>query len=136
MTRPIVLIHGALMTPACWDLFVARYQARGYICLAPAWPYDDRPVAKLRSKSAPELADHYAQIVSGLPEPPILIGHSIGGLVVQMLLDRGLGSVEWPSTRRRRAECWPDRGPRGRGCRQSWRGVAGARSGRCRSGAS
>jgi pimeloyl-ACP methyl ester carboxylesterase len=101
MARPIVLIHGAWMTPACWDLFVARYQARGYTCLAPAWPFDDRPVTELRQAPASELAgigfgeltDHYARIVSGLQEPPILIGHSIGGLVVQMLLDRGLGSV-------------------------------------------
>jgi alpha-beta hydrolase superfamily lysophospholipase len=101
MTRTIVLIHGAWMTPLCWENFVRRYEARGYHCIAPAWPYDDRPVAELRRSPAPELAhigfgelaDHYARIVEALPEPPIIIGHSMGGLVAQLLLDRGLGSV-------------------------------------------
>ncbi len=101
MTRTIVLIHGAWMTPLCWEGFVRRYEARGYRVIAPAWPYDDRPVAELRRSPAPELArvgfaeltDHYARIVESLAEPPIIIGHSMGGLVAQQLLDRGLGSV-------------------------------------------
>jgi alpha-beta hydrolase superfamily lysophospholipase len=101
MAKTIVLIHGAWMTPLCWEGFVRRYEARGYRCLAPAWPYDDRPVPELRRSPAPELAsvgfgeltDHYARIISQLPEPPIIVGHSMGGLVAQMLLDRGLGSV-------------------------------------------
>jgi pimeloyl-ACP methyl ester carboxylesterase len=89
------------MTPDCWTGFVSHYQDRGYTVIARAWPHDDRPVAELRSAPAPELAhvgfgelaDHYARIVADLPEPPILIGGSMGGLVVQLLLDRGLGSV-------------------------------------------
>jgi pimeloyl-ACP methyl ester carboxylesterase len=101
VTRTIVLIHGAWMTPLCWEGFVRRYEARGYRVIAPAWPYDDRPVAELRRSPAPELArvgfaeltDHYARIVESLAEPPIIIGHSMGGLVAQQLLDRGLGSV-------------------------------------------
>ena len=101
MPKTIVLIHGAWMTPGCWDGFISRYRDRGYTVLAPAWPYDDRPVAELRRSPAPELAgigfgelaDHYARIIEALPEPPILIGHSMGGLVVQLLLDRGLGSA-------------------------------------------
>ena len=101
MPKTIVLIHGAWMTPSCWDGFVHRYRDRGYDVIAPAWPYDDRPVAELRHSPAPELArigfaeltDHYARIIQALPEPPIIIGHSMGGLVAQLLLDRGLGSV-------------------------------------------
>jgi len=101
MAGTIVLVHGAWMTPGCWSGFISRYRDRGYTVVAPAWPYDDRPVADLRRAPAPELAhigfgelaDHYARIVAGLPEPPILIGHSMGGLVVHLLLDRGLGSV-------------------------------------------
>lgn len=101
MAKTIVLIHGAWMTPLCWQGFVHRYRDRGYDVIAPAWPYDDRPVPELRRSPAPELArvgfgelvDHYARIIAELPEPPIVIGHSMGGLVVQMLLDRGLGSV-------------------------------------------
>jgi pimeloyl-ACP methyl ester carboxylesterase len=97
----IVFIHGAWMTPLCWDKWIPRFQARGHQCLAPAWPHDDRPLEELRKSPAPELAkvgvteivDHYERIVRGLPEAPILVGHSFGGLFVQMLLDRGLGKA-------------------------------------------
>ena len=101
MSKTIVLIHGAWMTPLCWENFIRRYQSRGYQCIAPAWPGDERPVAELRREPAAELAhlgfaeitDHYDRIIRALPEPPIIIGHSMGGLVAQMLLDRGLGSA-------------------------------------------
>lgn len=99
MSRTIMLIHGAWLTPASLDLFRRRYEGAGYTVLAPAWPYMDRPIEALRQTPAPELAhltlgrivDHYAGLLAQLPEPAILIGHSYGGLVVQMLLDRGLG---------------------------------------------
>jgi pimeloyl-ACP methyl ester carboxylesterase len=100
MAKTIVLIHGAWVTHACWDFFKSRYEARGYEVLAPPWPYDDRPVEALRASPAPglarsgipEIVDHYAAIIRALPEPPILIGHSFGGLFVQVLVDRGLGT--------------------------------------------
>jgi pimeloyl-ACP methyl ester carboxylesterase len=100
MSKTVLFVHGAWMTPACWDDFKARYEQRGYRCLAPAWPHDDRPVSELRRSPAPELArlgvreivDHYARIIQAQAEPPILVGHSFGGLFVQMLLDRGLGA--------------------------------------------
>lgn len=87
------------MTPACWDLFKERYEEKGMNCLAPAWPFLDRSIADLRDKtidgleklSIQDIVDHYERIIRELPTPPILIGHSFGGLVVQMLLDRGLG---------------------------------------------
>jgi pimeloyl-ACP methyl ester carboxylesterase len=99
MAPPIVLIHGAWVTNACWDPFKARYEARGHEVFAPPWPFDDRPIAELRAApdprlaktGIPEIVDHYAAIVRALPEPPILIGHSFGGLFVQLLVDRGLG---------------------------------------------
>lgn len=100
MGKTIVFVHGAWVTPLCWEPFKSFFSARGYNCLAPAWPYRDEPVPDLRNNPPPQLAglgvreivDHYAAIVKGLPEPPILIGHSFGGLYVQMLLDRGLGA--------------------------------------------
>lgn len=101
MTRTIVLVHGAWVTPASWDSFRGRYRARGYQVIAPPWPHEDRPIEQLRASPAaelgrvgiPQLTAHYASIVRALPEPPILVGHSIGGLVVQLLADRGLGSA-------------------------------------------
>src|SRR5512135_1944760 len=97
----IVFVHGAWVTPLCWENFVGYFSGRGYTCLTPAWPYRDRPIDELRRRPAPELGqlglveivDHYDQFIHGLGVPPILIGHSYGGLFVQRLLDRGLGSA-------------------------------------------
>lgn len=100
MTRRIVFIHGAWVTARCWDPMVDFFQGRGFACLAPAWPGKDRSVEAIRADPSPllglgvgEIAAHYEQVVRGLDEPPILVGHSFGGLIVQLLLDRGLGSM-------------------------------------------
>ena len=100
MTPTIVFIHGAWVTPSCWDPFRTYFEERGYECIAPAWPGKDRPVEAIRDDPSPliglgiaEIVDHYDRIIRALPEPPILIGHSFGGLFVQILLDRGLGSA-------------------------------------------
>jgi pimeloyl-ACP methyl ester carboxylesterase len=94
-----IFIHGAWLTPASWEFFRSRYTACGYTCITPAWPFQDLTVDELRHALPSELAgltigrivDHYAAIVQGMPEPPLLVGHSFGGLFVQMLLDRGVG---------------------------------------------
>lgn len=99
MSSTVVFIHGAWMTPLCWEPFIGFFRQAGYTCLAPAWPYHDRPVEELRRAPSPELAwlgaegivGHFERIIRALDEPPVLIGHSFGGLWVQILLDRGLG---------------------------------------------
>ncbi|KQX20905.1 MULTISPECIES: alpha/beta hydrolase [unclassified Sphingomonas] len=99
MSRTIMLIHGAWLNARSWEGFKARYEARGYTVVAPDWPLDDRAPAALRDDPDPALArigqraivDHYERIIRALPEAPILIGHSVGGVFVQHLLDRGLG---------------------------------------------
>lgn len=100
MTRTIVFIHGAWVTADCWDRFVPFFEAKGYRCLAPSWPGKDRRVEVIRADPSAlaglgigEIVDHYAAIIKGLDEPPILIGHSFGGLFTQILLDRGLGAA-------------------------------------------
>lgn len=101
MSKTILFNHGAWLTPASWQAWQRRYEAQDYTTLAPAWPLLDRPVQALRDAPDPALGaltlgsivDHYAAIIATLPEPLILIGHSYGGLVAQMLLDRGLGAA-------------------------------------------
>lgn len=101
MSRTVVFIHGAWMTPKCWNPFLSYFNARQYTCLAPAWPYHDRSVAELNAAPDPrlgrlglgEIAAHFEQVIRALPEPPVIIGHSFGGLVTQILLDRGLGAA-------------------------------------------
>ncbi|MET3521898.1 alpha/beta hydrolase [Mesorhizobium abyssinicae] len=101
MSKTIMLIHGAWLNGRCWEGFMARYEARGYTVIAPAWPLDDRSPTELRASPDPalaqvgirELINHYDRLIRALPEAPILIGHSFGGTVTQHLLDRGLGAA-------------------------------------------
>jgi non-heme chloroperoxidase len=97
---PIVLIHGLWLTPLSWEYWIERFEGRGHQVLAPAWPGLDRPIEELRRDTSPyerlgltEITDHYAAIVRGLDAPPIIMGHSFGGLITQLLLDRGLGAA-------------------------------------------
>ncbi|HEY8682948.1 MAG TPA: alpha/beta hydrolase [Rhodanobacter sp.] len=101
MSNTIMLIHGAWVTTASWANFRRLFEQRGYRVVVPAWPYLDHSVEQLRRRPDARLArltirnlvDHFEQQIRALPEPPILIGHSFGGLIVQMLLDRGLGAA-------------------------------------------
>ena len=95
----IVLIHGLWLSPHSWQPWIDRYTAQGYTVHAPAWPGvselhepidHDQAAAGLGVR---EIADHYERFLRTLDEPPIIIGHSFGGLVTQILLDRGLGAA-------------------------------------------
>ena len=98
--RPtIVLIHGLWLTPKSWKGWIDRYQRAGYNVTAPAWPglsgdIDSirRNPSSLKGLTLKKIVDHYDHIIRPMERPPILIGHSFGGLIVQMLLDRGLGA--------------------------------------------
>ena len=96
----IVLIHGLWLSSRSWENWVDRYTEAGYRVLTPGWPGMDVDVDVLRKDPSVmdqlgvvEVADHYEKLIRALDAPPILMGHSFGGLLVQLLLDRGLGSV-------------------------------------------
>ena len=96
-SKTIVLIHGMFMTPLCWEKWIPYYEAKGYRVFAPGWPGRDKSVEELRKAHPdPELVklklnhvvDHLEAFIKGLDEKPAIIGHSMGGLIVQILLQR------------------------------------------------
>ena len=96
----IILIHGLWLTPRSFEKWIDRFERAGYNVLAPAWPGLEGEVEELRRNPAPlkglklaRVVDHYVKIITKLSTPPILMGHSFGGLIVQILLDRGLGAA-------------------------------------------
>lgn len=99
-TKQIVFITGAFVGNNCWDEWRDYFESKGYQTIAPPWPFKDGSPAELRARqpndvqlgrlTLRELVDHYAAIVSSFPEKPIIIGHSLGGLITQILVNRGL----------------------------------------------
>lgn len=98
---PIVLIHGLWMTPKSWDTWAERFRAQGHEVIIPGWPgIDDRSVEGIRRDPSAlkgiglkQIADNYERIIRALPAKPIIMGHSFGGVLTQMLADRGLGAA-------------------------------------------
>jgi pimeloyl-ACP methyl ester carboxylesterase len=96
----IVLIHGAWLSARSWEDFERFFTARGYSVEVPEWPRKHGDVEALRESAdelkglgIQEIVDHYDGLIRGRDPQPVLIGHSFGGLFVQLLLDRGLGSA-------------------------------------------
>ena len=99
--KSILFITGAFVGNNCWDEWRIYFESKGYNTFAPAWPHKDASPEELRNRQPDvgvasnrlvALTDFYARIAQGFTEEPILIGHSIGGLIVQLLLQRDLGS--------------------------------------------
>src|SRR5262245_40144588 len=96
----VVLIHGLWMTPRSWEHWIAHYEGRGFRVLAPTYPGFEGEVEALRADSSPiervtipETVAHLERVVGELDRPPILMGHSAGGFLVQALLDHGFGAA-------------------------------------------
>jgi pimeloyl-ACP methyl ester carboxylesterase len=98
--RNIVLIHGLFLTWSSWEKWVERYSARGFNVIAPPWPGLEGSVEELRRDPTPlkhldikKVLDHLDGVIRALDSPPIIMGHSFGGLFTQLLAYRGLGSA-------------------------------------------
>src|ERR1700709_649676 len=104
MKKTIVFIHGMFQNPKSWDKWIAYFNEKGYDCIAPAWPLHEGVPADLRNNPSAGLGDLHLQtiidemerVVSSLREKPILIGHSVGGLIVQLLVQKGLAEMGVP----------------------------------------
>jgi pimeloyl-ACP methyl ester carboxylesterase len=95
---PLILIHGAWLSARSWENYAGYFAERGYDVSAPEWPRKHGDVQEMRETAedsaglgVQEIVDHYAGLIGELDQPPVLIGHSFGGLFVELLLDRGLG---------------------------------------------
>ena len=96
---PIVLIHGFWVTPRSWEDWKAHFEAKGHEVHTPAYPgfevevealnADPTPIVEL---SIPEAVEKIEALIGGLDQPPILMGHSAGGVITQILLDHGFGA--------------------------------------------
>jgi pimeloyl-ACP methyl ester carboxylesterase len=96
----IVLVHGFWVTPRSWEDWIARYEQAGYRVLAPAYPGFEVEVEALNADpspieavTVPQIVEHLESVVGALERPPIIMGHSAGGVFTQILLDHGFGAA-------------------------------------------
>lgn len=108
MPQQLYLIHGMCAGPWCWEPYRSHFEAAGHVCHTPALPYHDGPVdappdPRLGATSLLDYAAWLEQDIQKLGVLPVLIGHSMGGLLALMLAGRGLarGAVllapAWPA---------------------------------------
>jgi pimeloyl-ACP methyl ester carboxylesterase len=97
---PVVFIHGLWLLPSSWDNWADVFEQAGYAALTPDWPDDPATIEEARAnpevfakKTLKQIADHTAEAIGALDKKPVLIGHSTGGLLAQMLAGRGFSSA-------------------------------------------
>jgi pimeloyl-ACP methyl ester carboxylesterase len=97
---PVVFIHGLWLLSSSWDRWAEVFEQAGYKALTLGWPDDPETVAQgnehpevFAGKTVGSLADHYAEVIGKLDRKPAVIGHSLGGLLAQMLAGRGLSAA-------------------------------------------
>ncbi|MGW1599226.1 alpha/beta hydrolase [Streptomyces sp. NPDC002343] len=95
---PVVFIHGVWLHALCWESWAARFTSRGFLALAPGWPGEARTTPDARTSPEPlgrvgldALTDHYAAIVRSFDVAPVIVGHSVGGLIAQHLITADVG---------------------------------------------
>ena len=97
---PVVFVHGLWLLPSSWDRWAEVFDEAGFAALAPGWPDDPETVAEANAnpeafanKTVGDVADHFAEVIGKLDRKPVVIGHSFGGLLAQILAGRGLSAA-------------------------------------------
>jgi pimeloyl-ACP methyl ester carboxylesterase len=100
-SKSIVFIHGLFMNPFSWTNWIKFYEEKGYTCYAPPYPFHEGSPVALRNIINSDLGkvtfgqviQSLSAFIDSLPEKPILIGHSMGGLAVQKLIEMNKGDI-------------------------------------------
>ena len=97
---PVVFVHGLWLLPSSWENWAALFEEAGYVALMPGWPDDPETVAEAKAhpevfagKGIAEIADYEEAIIRRLDRKPVVIGHSFGGLMTEILAGRGLAAA-------------------------------------------
>ncbi|HEX5622702.1 MAG TPA: alpha/beta hydrolase [Solirubrobacteraceae bacterium] len=97
---PVVFIHGLWLLPSSWDHWAELFEEAGFAAVTPSWPDDPETVEEARAnpdvlagKTLGQVADHVTEVIQALTKKPVVMGHSTGGLLAQMIADRGLSAV-------------------------------------------
>jgi pimeloyl-ACP methyl ester carboxylesterase len=100
MARPVVFIHGLWLHATSWQPWADLFASAGYEPSAPGWPNEPPTVAEARENPAAvanlsidDITNHYAELIASLDKPPIIVGHSFGGLFAEKLLGQGIGAA-------------------------------------------
>jgi len=95
-STPVVFIHGLWLLPSSWANWADFFKQAGYAPLTPDWPDDPETVEQARAnpdvlakKTLKQVADHTTDVIDSLDKKPVLMGHSTGGLLAQMLAGQG-----------------------------------------------
>jgi non-heme chloroperoxidase len=95
--QPVVFVHGLWLLHSSWDAWRERFETEGYATVAVDWPDDPTSVEAAKAdpsvfakKSVGQVADHVVEVIKRLDKKPIVIGHSFGGLLTQMVAGRGV----------------------------------------------
>src|SRR6478735_11555487 len=97
---PVVFIHGLWLHATSWGPWLDLFREAGYEPTAPGWPNEPDTVAAARENpdlvantSIDDAVAHYTELIAGLGRPPVVIGHSFGGLITEKLLGQGIGAA-------------------------------------------
>jgi pimeloyl-ACP methyl ester carboxylesterase len=96
----VVFIHGLWLLPSSWDNWVTLFEEHGYAGVTPIWPGDPDTVEEARANpdalarnTLGAIADHTAAVIAALDKKPAVMGHSTGGLLAQLIADRGISAA-------------------------------------------
>ena len=97
---PVVFIHGLWLLPSSWDRWAELFEEAGYVALTPDWPDDPETIEGARAepevlanKTLKQVADHTSEVINALDRKPVVMGHSTGGLLAEMIAGQGLSAV-------------------------------------------